>query len=152
MGYRSQVAFVLSVDLYDGAIPKDVEKFKSLVGFFKLSDFYSIGTNEDYELHKQQSGGQGIGWKDGNVMFYAEDWKWYDGYDIVEAWKTLWEQMQDLEGISGYYCRVGEQTDDIEEREFGEDPNYDFFRPHSYLQIDDTIIGEFESAPVKEEV
>ena len=150
MGYRSQVAFVLSVDDYDKARPEDVERFKALVGFFKLSEFYAIGTNEDYALHKSEHG-QGIGWKDGCVMFHAEDWKWYEGYDIVEAFNKLWEQMQGLEGISGYFCRVGEEQGDIQEEEFGEDPNYEFFRPYSYLQLDDTIVGDFESEPTTEE-
>jgi len=151
MGYRSSVAFVLSVDDYDKARPEDVEKFKALVGFFKLSEFYAIGTSPDYELQKTEHG-QGIGWKDGNVMFHAEDWKWYDGYDIVEAFKTLWEQMQGLDGISGYFSRVGEEVDDITEDSFGDDPNYEFFSPRSYMQLDDSIVGEFESEPTKEEV
>lgn len=151
MGYRSQIAFVLSVDNYDKARPENVEKFKALVGFFKLSEFYTIGTNEDYELHKPSAGNQGIGWKDGCVMFHAEDWKWYEGYDIVEGFNKLWEQMQGLDGISGYFCRVGEEQGDISEEEFGEDPNYEFFRPYSYLQLDDTIIGDFETEPTIEE-
>jgi hypothetical protein len=150
MGYRSQVAFVLSVDSYDKTNPADVGVFKSLVGFFKLSDFYTIGTNEDYALHKSEHG-QGIGWKDGNVMFHAEDWKWYDGYTIVEAFKTLWEQIQGLEGISGYFCRVGEETGDVEEDSFGDDPNFEFFAPRSYMQLDDTVVGEFEVEPTVEE-
>jgi hypothetical protein len=36
------------------------------------------------------------------------------------------------------------------EETFGDDPNYDFFRPYSYLQVDDTIVGEFESEPTEE--
>lgn len=145
MGYRSQVAFVLSVDEYDEKVPKDVEIFKGLVGFFKLSDFYSVATSPDYDLlNPKKTDGDGIGWKDGCVLFNAEDWKWYDGYDIVEAYKKLWKQMQGLEGISGYFCRVGEERGDIDEQEFGDDPNYDYFRPYSYLQFDDTIIGEYE--------
>ena len=151
MGYRSQVAFVLSVDGYDKEVTENVEKFKALVGFFKLSEFYAIGTNETYELHKPSGNGQGIGWKDGCVMFHAEDWKWYEGYEIVEGFNKLWEQMQGLDGISGYFCRVGEERDDIVEETFGDDPNYDFFRPYSYLQLDDTIIGDFETEPTTEE-
>ena len=77
-------------------------------------------------------------------MFSADDWKWHDGYDIVEGFHKLWEQMKGLDGISGYFCRVGENHGDVEEMEFGDDPNYEFFRPYSYLQLDDTIIGEFE--------
>jgi hypothetical protein len=151
MGYRSSVAFVLSVDGYDKKNTDSQEKFKALVGFFKLSEFYAIGTSPDYELQKTEHG-QGIGWKDGNVMFHAEDWKWYEGYPIVEASNKLWQQMQGLEGISGYFCRVGEETGDIEEEEFGDDPNYEFFSPRSYMQLDDSIVGEFESEPTKEEV
>jgi len=150
MGYRSSVAFVLSVDGYDKARPENVEKFKALVGFFKLSEFYAIGTSHDYELHKPEHG-QGIGWKDGCVMFHAEDWRWYEGYPIVEASNKLWEQMQGLEGISGYFARVGEQMDDVVEETFGNEPYYDFFRPYSYLQLDDTIVGDFETEPTTEE-
>ena len=152
MGYRSSVAFILSVDDYDRGNHEDREKFKSLVGFFKLSEFYAIGTSPDYALQKASAGGQGIGWKDGNVMFHAEDWKWYEGYSIVDACEKLWEQMKGIEGISGYFCRVGEASDDVVETEFGDDPNYEFFRPHSYLSIDDTIIGEFESETTEEKV
>jgi hypothetical protein len=151
MGYRSSVAFVLSVDGYDKAVPENVEKFKALVGFFKLSEFYAIGTNEDYALQKGDAHGQGIGWKDGCIMFHAEDWKWYPDYSIVQAYDKLWEQMQGLDGVSGYFSRVGEEIDDIVEETFGDDPMFDYFRPCSYLQIDDTIIGDFEVEPTTEE-
>ena len=155
MGYRSQIAFVLSVDNYDKAEKESQEKFKALVGFFKLSEFYAIGTNEDYALHKGEHG-QGIGWKDGNVMFHAEDWKWYPDYSIVQAYDKLWEQMKVLsetqgKNISGYFCRVGEETGDVEEDSFGDDPNYEFFAPRSYMQLDDTVAGEFEVEPTTEE-
>jgi hypothetical protein len=152
MGYRSEVGFVLSVDGYDKKNTDSREQFKSLLGFFKLSEFYTIATSPEYDLKKSDADGTGIGWKDGCVMFYASQWKWYEGYPIVEAYASLWEQMQGLDGISGYFCRVGEEIDDIVEETFGDDPNYDFFRPHSYMQLDDTIIGEFEIEPTEEKV
>lgn len=151
MGYRSEVAFIFSVDEYISERAEDQEKFKSLVGFFKLSEFYAIATSPEYDLKKPDADGTGIGWKDGNVMFYASGWKWYEGYPIVEEYAKLWEQLEKLEGISGYFCRVGEETGDIEEEEFGDDPNYEFFAPRSYMQLDDSIVGEFESEPKQEE-
>jgi hypothetical protein len=155
MGYRSEVGFIFSVDGYDKENIEDREQFKALLGFFKLSEFYSIATSPEYDLTKPDADGTGIGWKDGSVMFYASGWKWYESYPLVMAYQTFWEQMQELseqdKPISGYFARVGEEMDDIVEETFGEDPNYDFFRPHSYLQLDDTIIGEFESEPKTEE-
>lgn len=151
MGYRSEVAFVLSVNNYNEKNTESQEQFKALLGFFKLSEFYTVATIPEYDLKKPDADGTGIGWKDGCVMFYASQWKWYDGYDIVEAFKTLWEQMQGLDGISGYFCRVGEEADDVTEETFGDDPNYEFFRPESYMQVEDSIVGEFESEPTTEE-
>lgn len=148
MGYRSEVGFIFSVDGYDKTKEEDRQAFKALVGFFKLSEFYTIATGADYNLKKPDADGTGIGWKDGNVMFYASGWKWYDGYPLVDAYDRLWEQMENLsedKPISGYFCRVGEDTGDIQENEFGEEPNYEFFYPRSYMQVDDSIIGEFES-------
>lgn len=149
MGYRSEVGFVFSIDGYDDTKEEDRQNFKSLVGFFKLSEFYTIATSEDYRLTKPDADGTGIGWKDGNVMFYASGWKWYEGYPIVEAHEKLWEQMETLseaqdKPISGYFCRVGEETGDIQEHEFGEEPNYELFYPRSYMQVDDSVVGEFK--------
>jgi len=155
MGYRSEVGFIFSIDSHNVKNSEDREHFKALLGFFKLSEFYSIATSSEYDLVKPDADGTGIGWKDGCIMFYASGWKWYEGYPIVEAYVTLWKQMQELseqgKPISGYYCRVGEETGDVEEDSFGDDPNYEFFRPCSYMQIDDTIIGDFEVEPKTEE-
>lgn len=143
MGYRSDVAFCISVDGYDKAKLESMQKFKSLVGFFKLSTFHILATGSEYDLKTPSHDGTGIGWKDGCVLFYASDWKWYPDYDIVQAFDEFWSQMQEMNGISGYFARVGEEQKDIEEVTFGDDPYYDFFRPFSHLDLHDTIIGEF---------
>jgi hypothetical protein len=54
----------------------------------------------------------------------------------------MWDAMQDIEGISGYFCRVGEERDDVETYEFGDDPCYDYFQPFTALSFEgDDYLG-----------
>ena len=139
MGYRSQVGGCFSVDKVlrapvKGDPPKDTywdydrEKFTEMIGFIKLSRFYELWNTKEDSKH--------FGWRDGAFVLYGGDWKWYPDYEDVKAWNELWTAMQDVEGISGYFCRVGEERDDIEDHEFGDDPCYDFFEPFTALSFD----------------
>lgn len=142
MGYRSQVAGIISVDRMrvedaQGShhFEYDKAKFKEMIGFIKLTEFYEFwNTKED---------GKHFGWKDGAFILYGADWKWYPDYPDVKAWHDMWENMQDIEGISGYFCRVGEERDDVETDEFGDDPCYDYFQPFTALSFEgDDYLGE----------
>lgn len=145
MGYRSQVAGIFSVDtkrvedengkmhyMYDQA------KFKEMIGFIKLSRFYELwGNSTDQDC---------FGWRDGNFILYGADWKWYPDYEDVKAWYELWESMQEVKGISGYFCRVGEERDDVEEEQFGDDPCYDYFHPFSAIDFSgENYLGKRET-------
>jgi hypothetical protein len=141
MGYRSDVAFCISVDSVlvkpetgESYWDFDKEKFKEMVGFFKLTKFYELATDAEYDLIKNRE--PNLGWQKGDIIFHAVNWKWYSDYDDVKAWNEMWEQMQSIEGISGYFVRVGEENDDIEEMQFGDDPCYDHFHAFSALQFD----------------
>ena len=132
MGYRSQVACCITVDAVrteqgDKTIyTYDKDKFKQMIGFIKLSRFYEIwNTAED---------GKCFGWDDGAFVFYGADWKWYPDYSDVRAFHEMFNQLSDIEGISGYFLRVGEESGDVEEDSFGDDPCYDHF--HSFSAID----------------
>jgi hypothetical protein len=146
MGYRSVIAGVFTVDDYFHAstddngdeIPFDEvalkQKFKEMVGFIKLSPFY-----EEMETEYKNDGDH-LGWCDGKFLFYACDWKWYDSYSIVKAWDKLWNDMQSIEGVSGYFVRVGENRADIEEMEFGDAPHYEAFRAYTTLDLEEDYI------------
>ena len=142
MGYRSQVAGCISVDREERHDEHgksysyyDKAKFKEMIGFIKLSRFW--------ELWNSKPDSESFGWKDGAFILYGSDWKWYPDYDDVKAWDELWESMQKVEGISGYFCRVGEEQNDIEEMEFGDDPCTDYFHAFSALSFDgDSFLGE----------
>jgi hypothetical protein len=144
MGYRSQVAGIISVDKVRKEDDKgshywdyDRAKFTEMVGFIKLTKFYEAwNTKED---------GKHFGWKDGAFILYGADWKWYSDYPDVQAWDEMWNAMQDIEGISGYFCRVGEERDDVETDEFGDDPCYDYFQPFTALSFEgDDYLGKRE--------
>jgi len=145
MGYRSQVAGCISVDRVRKGDEYDYDKvkFKEMIGFIKLSRFW--------ELWNSKPDSESFGWKDGAFILYGSDWKWYPDYDDVQAWNELWNSMQDIEGISGYFCRVGEETDDIETEEFGDDPCYDFFQPFSALDFSgESFLGKRDTDDYEE--
>jgi len=141
MGYRSDLAGCISVDRVlikpesgNSYYEYDKAKFKEMIGFIKLSRFWEVWSNStDKDC---------FGWDDGQFIFYGSDWKWYPDYDDVKAWDELWVQMQNVEGISGYFCRVGEEIDDIETHEFGDDPCTDHFYPFSALSFNGKHILE----------
>ena len=141
MGYRSDLAGCISVDRVlvkpesgSSYYEYDKAKFKEMIWFIKLSRFWEVWSNStDKDC---------FGWDDGQFIFYGSDWKWYPDYDEVKAWDELWVQMQNVEGISGYFCRVGEEIDDIETHEFGDDPCTDHFYPFSALSFNGKHILE----------
>ena len=141
MGYRSQVAGIISVNTVTtkdekGSLYHDYDraKFKEMIGFIKLTEFY--------ELWNEGADKDSFGWKDGAFILYGADWKWYPDYPDVQAWYKMWNAMQDIEGISGYFCRVGEERDDVETEEFGDDPCYDYFHPFTALSFEgDDFLG-----------
>lgn len=154
MGYRSDVAFCLTVDEYD---PKDEEKYqtyKKMLGFFKLSEFYRIVSAGGYKCVESKE--LGWSWRCGSIYFCASGWKWYDGYDAVEAYEQLWEQMIGLaEGqshdgervpISGRFVRSGEEIEDIVYDEFGSDPDYEMAYVSKVFDFQrNDVLGETES-------
>lgn len=135
MGYRSEIGAVLSVDMWmmepETKENKDfaISKYKEMIGLIKLSRFYEL-------MNQSTEDRTCIGWKAGEFFFHVQDWKWYPDYEIVQAWDELWEQMQNTKGISGYFCRVGEEADDISEDNFGDEPDFDAFQPYSSLSVD----------------
>ena len=141
MGYRSQVAGIISVDKHKvederGSLYYDYDraKFKEMIGFIKLTKFYELWSESDHEA---------FGWKDGAFIIYGADWKWYPTYPDVQAWGEMWNAMREIEGISGYFCRVGEENDDIFQDEFGDDPCYEYFEPFTSLSFEgDDYLGK----------
>lgn len=60
------------------------------------------------------------------LHFHECDIKWYGAYEDVKAFtSTFWaahdaQDHESLADLSGLFLRIGEDTDDIEEQQFGE--------------------------------
>ena len=74
------------------------------------------------------------------IQFGADQVKWYPDYEDVKCHQELWAKARDRElkshGIcDGYFARIGEESDDIEERSFGDEPPYDYINIERALHI-----------------
>lgn len=105
MGYRSDIAIAMYA--YDD------EDVPVLNVWF---DQFRAGIKE-HEFHDNFS------YADCGVLFYAEGFKWYDGYQDVKFVEGILEKFIELfqseDTITKYnyeYIRIGEDTGDMEER------------------------------------
>ena len=136
MGYRSDVAYGVRVDevnLSENATEE--EKNLSADGIFLLmltemqqdevakKCFDSTNEINDYlTINKENR----------SIKFYADSLKWYDNYKDVKAHERLYEIMEEYaeqygsetmnNPVSCAFIRIGEETDDVEERGGGYDP------------------------------
>ena len=138
MGYRSSVAFCFTVDNYDLDKQECRDTFKKMLGFFKLSEFYSIVTQPTYNCIKSKE--LGWSWREGMIVFSVDDWKWYDSFPSVQAFEELWERLQELSNqdvpISGRFVRSGEDLEDNEENDFGEQPEWELAYINKSMTVD----------------
>lgn len=74
------------------------------------------------------------------LQFGADQVKWYPDYEDVKCHKALWLKALEREEQShnvcdGYYVRIGEEIDDIEEKYFGDDPPFDYINIERSIQL-----------------
>jgi hypothetical protein len=129
MGYYSDVGFVVSVDNYSDTCDEETKnKFALAVGAFKLLGDKFLQSFDDQ-----------IGWRDGRITFYIGSVKWYDDYEDIKQFDAVWEALQEIDGVSGVYVRIGEETTDLEEEYFGEQPSFDEINMRRYIDMQELI-------------
>jgi hypothetical protein len=74
------------------------------------------------------------------IQFGADQVKWYPDYEDVMCHSALWDKAKyrddSNKGVcDGYFARIGEEADDVEERQFGQEPPYDYINIVKELQI-----------------
>jgi hypothetical protein len=70
-------------------------------------------------------------WMDADrvLKFTMDDVKWYPSYADVQAFETMLEEFgDDIPGYCTEFVRIGEESDDIEQRQTGNNNEY-------YLQV-----------------
>tara|TARA_R110000823_G_C15863279_1_gene493424 strand:- start:365 stop:874 length:510 start_codon:yes stop_codon:yes gene_type:complete len=130
MGYRSEVAYAIQVDRQQREPVPD----KSGVWFLFLSE---ARVNPDTQMAMSMIDNDGkhfegdTFWEGGldseneSIYLRLSDVKWYDSYPEVVSLNALMDLAEKYhvahDCISGSYVRIGEDSDDVEERHFTAD-------------------------------
>lgn len=105
MGYRSEVAWVLRF--------KDTNQMRDYINLLRYKRDEHINTA--LEEIKQSTDPEPI-------LFFSDDFlKWYDDYEDVRAHHFIMDHAYELYGddVGWRFIRIGEESDDIEERHDG---------------------------------
>ena len=123
MGYRSEVAFVISF-----------ETKEELDNYLAPRLLYEIFREDRDSFFR-------VAWDDASVLFHNEDVKWYDDYKDVQALTRLYKDAVDAGGAYRF-IRIGEDMNDVID-ETGEsekvEPFSDDFHTVTSIQLPATI-------------
>jgi hypothetical protein len=126
MGYRSEVAYKIKFGKKDD--------FWGFIAESKLDPDTELCFSEDekpyFEVVEDKY----------EIRFYCDSVKWYEEYDEVKAHHALFDKAKERNDdlnveVDGAFCRIGEESDDVEERYFGNDA-WDMVRVTRGIEID----------------
>ena len=148
MGYRSQVGYAISFawDIQWNANATDADK--KLIGKDIFNTFIlEAKAKEETRLCFDEDSPLEIIEDKLILKFYVDDWKWYESYSGVSCHESLLnladeyieaqennQAMQNLT-ISYGFVRIGEETNDIDER-YGGDDGYSLLYPVRSIQFE----------------
>ena len=103
MGYRSDVAYAIQF--------KDADALKEFVGLHAINEDTREALNECELSNDDQPA----------LLFKAEDVKWYDSFEDVQAHNKLLDSVDEAFDDRAGYCflRLGEESDDNEQKDGG---------------------------------
>jgi len=117
MGYRSQVVALIYPERGSDDMVAKYEQLKVLMAttFKEVTDEYVGSCMEWMEADRV-------------LKFTMDDVKWYDGYPDVQMFEKMMSAFDGADdGIAGYcteFVRIGEDTEDVEERHTGDNNEY----------------------------
>jgi len=126
MGYRSDVAYMI-----------EFRKPEDYWGFIAEAqsdpDTMMCWDKEEWNSFKQND-------EQLCIQFSADCVKWYPEYPDVMCHINLWDKARQrdadtLETCDGYYVRIGEEVNDLDEKSFGMNPPYDWIEINRSIQI-----------------
>jgi len=128
MGYRSEVAYKIEF--------AKKEDFWGFIAEAKLDPATSLCFDEEswgkeyFEVDEEKY----------EIRFLADSVKWYDSYPEVQCHENLWAKAEarcdeEQVEVQGAYARIGEESDDNEEKFFGDDP-YELVRISRQVVVD----------------
>jgi len=125
MGYRSQVAFAIR-GKRDDIIP--------VLMTFRLTNSGNPEGKAALDECYFSENAAGIV----TILYHGEDQKWYPEFEEVIMLMKLFNAFDECEDdpkFDGHFIRIGEESNDIEEQTFGNDP-YDMISLNQSINID----------------
>ena len=119
MGYRSTVGIYIARTFGDAPSVPEALALAKAKGAISEATFAEYWSSDSF------------GWDNETFVFYVEDVKWYSTYKEVTAIEALYqffEEMVDEAGrnqFDGKFCRIGEESNDIEDKYFGDGTAWD---------------------------
>lgn len=115
MGYRSTVGITFKRDNPEAPSIPALLALAKTKGILEGDGIGQYWGEDDY------------GWDDDKFIFYVDGVKWYESYPDVQMMEKLFAFVEELgeeseSWYSGMFCRLGEESDDTEQRSFGDDP------------------------------
>lgn len=124
MGYRSQVAYVIAFDEDSNAMGKFIN------WVLASNDEHMITALKECEVDFEAN----------RINFYQSDVKWYESYEDVKGHTRLYELVANEETpfyphAHARFIRIGEESGDIQEEDYGDDPPWDSFYPVTTIEL-----------------
>jgi len=120
MGYRSNVMALIYPDacVSEEQVLEKYEQLKVLMATTFKAVVDEFGDPHMTWMHKDHA-----------LMFSLEDVKWYPSYPDVQMFEQMMEAFNadssdDVPGYCTEFVRVGEESDDVEERHTGDNNQY----------------------------
>lgn len=125
MGYRSDVAMCIK--------SKDKPSFDQFCAQLKL---WAVAERDGKLFAKWEP--ECWGWDDKYIAFLTHNTKWYDDYPEVQEVEALWEFSTRFDQlVSGTFLRIGEESNDIDQRCFGIDPPWEEMQLVRVIEVDE---------------
>jgi len=81
-------------------------------------------------------------------VLYVGGVKWYDSFRAIKLVGEIWARFEDAlpddqtnELWSGMFCRIGDDANDVEEKDMGYSPPFDELQISRYLEMDRSVLG-----------
>ncbi len=141
MGYRSTVGMVIRTG-------DDQQKFREMLALLKSEGLLA-------EMEKEWNDDD-WGYDGERFVFYVEDVKWYDSFRAIKLVEEIWARFEDAlpdeqtdalpdeqtdELWSGMFCRIGEDSTDVEEVYMGYSPPFDELQINRFIEMDRSALG-----------
>jgi hypothetical protein len=134
MGYRSNVGMIIQAG-------DDKQKFREMLALLKVEGLIA-------EMEKEWNDDE-WGYDGERFVFYVEDVKWYDSFRAVKLVDEIWTRFDDAlpadptdDHWSGLFCRIGEDSTDVEEKSIGYNPPWEDLQINRFIEMNDSALGK----------